>query len=179
MNIHHGGTETRRLIGLISSALVVMGVFACSAVCFAETRGNCTKIDDSSRPDCPRAIAFFSRLQNALKNDDNQMVVSMVHYPLLTSLHNKKVHIRNREELLSRFDEVFDAGVRCGILDSTSQDVWGNWQGFTIKSGEVWFDAMIPPGEHPDVKASDYWTKYPFAIITVNNGYGKEHCNHR
>jgi hypothetical protein len=71
---------------------------------FVETPGNCTKIDDSSRPDCPVAIAFFNRLQNVLKNDDDQMVASMVHYPLLTSLHNKKVRIRNREELLSRFD---------------------------------------------------------------------------
>jgi hypothetical protein len=78
--------------------------------CFVDTPGNCTKIDDSSRPDCPVAIAFFNRLQNVLKNDDDQ---------------------------------------------------------------------MVPLGEHPDTSAFHYWVKCPFAIITVNNGYGKGYCNNR
>jgi hypothetical protein len=55
--------------------------------------------------------------------------------------------------------------------------MWGNWQRFTIKVGR--FDGIIPLGEHPDTSALHYWVKYPFAIITVNNGYGKGHCNNR
>jgi hypothetical protein len=57
----------------------------------------------------------------------------------------------------------------CSILNATEKDVWGNWQGFTVGQGAVWFDGIIPQSEHPDTKAPDYWTKYPFKIKTINN----------
>jgi len=151
-------------------------VMFCAFLSAAAQDGNCTQLDNSSRPDCPAAITFFERIQTALKNDDRQTLTSMVHYPLLASLQHKETRIHNRKELLSHFDEVFDVGVRCAILNSTSKDVWGNWRGFTIDGGDVWFDGIIPPGKHPDIRAPDYWTKYPFGIITVNNGLGEEHC---
>jgi len=90
-------------------------------------------------------------------------------------VNRKAAMIRNRKELLTRFDEVFDPDVRCGILNASDKDVWGNWKGFTIGDGVIWFDGVIPSGEKPDVTAPDYWTKYPFKIITVNNG-DKHHC---
>lgn len=99
----------------------------------------------------------------------------MVHYPLLTTLSHHKVYIHSRNELLSHFDEVFDEGVRSAISNATDTDVWGNWRGFMIGSGAVWFDAIIPRGEKPDPKAPDYWTKHPFKIITINNGDRARH----
>jgi hypothetical protein len=151
--------------------------FVLLSLCSGETQpGNCTQIDKSNRPDCPSAIAFFDRLQIALKNDDRRELASIVNYPLLTTLNHKKTHIRSREELLSHFDELFDAGVRCAILNSKRKEVWGNWRGFMIGRGAVWFDGIIPPGESPDIQSPDYWKKYPFRIITINNGYGEEYC---
>jgi hypothetical protein len=120
--------------------------------------GNCTQIDDSSRPDCPSAIAFFHRVQSALQKKDRQSIAAMVNYPVLTSVNHKRVRIRNQQQLLAHFDDVFDAGVRCSILNATEKDVWGNWQGFTVGEGAVWFDGIIPHGERPDTKATDYWT---------------------
>lgn len=96
----------------------------------------------------------------------------MVHYPLLTTLSHHKVYIRSHNELLSHFDEVFDDGVRGAISKATDRDVRGNWRGFTIDSGAIWFDAIIPHGEKADPKETDYWTKHPFKIITINNGDG-------
>ena len=148
--------------------LVLMSVFVTGAA--VAQSGNCTQIDDSSRPDCPGALAFFKHLQEAVKKDDRQAVASMIEYPLLTTLEHKKMRIRNRQQLLSHFNQIFDAGVRCAVLNATEKDVGGNWQGFTIDGGVVWFDGIIPSTEKPDTKASDFWTKYPFKIITVNNG---------
>src|ERR1700739_1816234 len=73
----------------------------------------------------------------------------------------KKAYIRNRKELPSHFDEIFDIEVRCAILNSTSKDVWGDSKGFTIDGGDVWFDGIIPRGDRVDVKAADDWTKIP------------------
>jgi hypothetical protein len=96
-------------------------------------------------------------------------VASLVSYPVLTNLRHKRTRVRNRTQLLAHFSEVFDDGVRCSILNATEKDVWGNWRGFTVGSGAVWFDGIIPPNEHPDINAPDYWTKYPFKIKTINN----------
>ena len=131
--------------------------------------GNCTKIDSSTRPNCPQAIAFFKSFQLAFKNNDRQSIASMVHYPLRTSKLEKPILIRNKQQLLTQFDQIFDAGVRCEILKASEKDVWGNWKGFMIGQGAIWFDGIIPPNEHPDPKAKDYWQKYPIKLITVNN----------
>lgn len=131
--------------------------------------GNCTQIDSSSRPDCPGALAFFRRFQSALQSNDRQTIAALVTYPVLTSINHRRVRIRNQQQLLAHFDDIFDAGVRCSILNASEKDVWGNWQGFTVGGGAVWFDGIIPRGERPDPKAANYWTKYPFKIKTINN----------
>jgi len=143
----------------------------------AAQTGNCTTIDASTRPDCPGALKFFARVQTAIRTDDRRTVAALVKYPVLKTLHHKRANIRGRKELLSHFDQVFDADIRCAILGATEKDVWGNWRGFSIGDGAVWFDAIIPPGDTPDIHAPDYWTKYPFKIITVNN-WDNHHCKH-
>ena len=55
------------------------------------------------------------------------------------------------------------------MLGATEEDVWGKYSGFTINHGAIWFDGIIPHGEHPDPSAPDYWTKYPFKVIAINN----------
>ena len=138
--------------------------------------GNCTQRDNSSRPDCPGAITFLGKLQTTFQSNDRKAVASLVRYPLLTTLHSKKVSIANRAQLLTHYDEIFDAGVRCAVLNASAKEVWGNWQGFTIGDGAIWFDGIIPRTEKVDIDAPDYWTKKPFKIITVNNGSATVPC---
>jgi len=38
-----------------------------------------------------------------------------------------------------------------------------------VDGGPVWFDGIIPQGQHPDVEAPEFWTRYPFKIKTINN----------
>jgi hypothetical protein len=132
--------------------------------------GNCVQTDSSSRPNCPHALAFFRELQSALQANNRHAVAGMIAYPLLATAHHKTVHITSERGLLAHFDEIFDGAVRCVILHATEKDVWGNWQGFTVDGGAVWFDSIIPVTEKADPSASDFWTKYPFKIKTVNNG---------
>jgi hypothetical protein len=151
------------------SVVFLASVVACVAGSAVAQAGNCTQTDSSTRPDCPRALAFFHSFQSALQKDDRQAIASLVTYPVLTSLHHKRIRITKRTQLLAHFDDIFDEGVRCSILNATEKDVWGNWQGFTVGGGPVWFDGIIPPNERPHTEAPDYWTKYPFKIKTINN----------
>ena len=52
--------------------------------------GNCTHPDPATRPDCPGAIAFLAKFQDALKRNDHPAVAALVHYPLLVTEGGKK-----------------------------------------------------------------------------------------
>ena len=133
----------------------------------AQSDGNCTHPDPATRPDCSGAIAFLAKFQDALKQHDREAVASLVRYPLLVTAGGK-MHIRSRSQLLANYQRVFSAPVRAAILKASADDVWGNANGFMVGGGVIWFDAIIPRNERPDVSAPDYWKKYPFKIITVN-----------
>jgi hypothetical protein len=152
------------------SRLIVLSLVVASIARSAMAQaGNCTQIDGSSRLDCPGALAFFHNFQSALREGDRQRVAALVDYPIQVSIHHKPVLIRNQAQLLAHFDRIFDEGVLCTILNGDEKDVWGTWQGFTVDVGSVWFEGIIPRGEKPDIKAPDYWTKYPFKIKAINN----------
>lgn len=128
--------------------------------------GNCTHPDPSTRPDCPDAIAFLGKFQDALKRNDHEAVASLVNYPLLAT-PDKKIHVRSRGQLLANYDSVFNPQVRAAILQATADDVWGNYRGFMVGRGVIWFDAVIPS----DNSVPADTTKYPFKVITVNPAF--------
>jgi hypothetical protein len=132
----------------------------------AAPTGNCTHRDPSTRPDCPDAIAFLATFQDALKRNDHEAVAALVNYPLLAT-PDKKIHVRSRGQLLANYESVFNPQVRAAILQATADDVWGNYRGFMVGRGVIWFDAVIPDSKSiPDETA-----KYPFKVITVNPAY--------
>lgn len=129
--------------------------------------GNCTHHDPSTRPECPAAIAFLAKFQDALKRGNHQDVASLVNYPLLvTAPHKRK--IRTRAELLADFDHIFTASIRVAILNATADDVWGNANGFMVGRGVIWFDSIIPDKQNP---ATGGQANYSFKLITVNPAY--------
>ncbi|HZR66063.1 MAG TPA: hypothetical protein VFA85_12990 [Terriglobales bacterium] len=136
---------------------------------YALGQGNCTKKDGSTRPDCPQAIAFFRGFQAALSSNDRSQVAALVSYPVRITLRHKPARIKNAAQFLAHYDEIFGTRIRCAILNATDEDVWGNWQGFTVDGGPVWFDGIIPPGEHPDIHSPDYWSRYSLKIVAINN----------
>jgi hypothetical protein len=127
--------------------------------------GNCTHPDPATRPDCPAAIAFLAKFQDALKRDDRPAVASLVHYPLLVPEGGRK-QIRSRAELLAKFNSIFNPSVRAAILKAAPDDVWGNSHGFMIGRGVIWFDGIVPRNQRATGHAS-----YPFRLITVNPAY--------
>jgi hypothetical protein len=118
---------------------------------------------EQSRPDCLQAVAFFDELQKAIQHDDRSTVASMAHFPLRVRLHGRNSVIKNKAQLLREYDKVFDQPVRCAISHASRTKVWGNWQGFTVADGVVWWERGAAQ-------------KSPFRIITVNNEAFYEGC---
>jgi hypothetical protein len=110
-----------------------------------------------SRPDYPQALDFFLRLKDAIKSGGRDTVSSFVRYPLRTHLNGKDTSIPSKAALLQDYDGIFDAYVRSAILSANEDDLWCNWQGFTILAGQIWWERSAEPDSE-------------FVLITVNNG---------
>ena len=57
--------------------------------------------------------------------------------------------------------------MRAAILQATADDVWGNYRGFMVGRGVIWFDVVIPS----DKSVPGDTKKYPFKVITVNPAF--------
>lgn len=150
-----------------------IAVLTCLMVCalwaHADQPGNCTAKKGSTRPDCPQAIAFFEKLQAAVKQDARDQVTSMVSFPMRTALAGKRVVIHSQQQFLANYDRIFTAAVRCALLHAEKSSVWGRDQGFTFADGTIWWDAIIAAGDKTSADAPGYASKFPMKIITVNN----------
>ena len=143
-------------------SVVVLILLLLSSACLSSQ-------DDDQRPDYPRALVFFHRVQDALRRNDRTEISELIEYPLLIRLHGKKHLIKTRRELLDNFNQIFDSQVRCAVIQSTDKDVWGNSHGFMVGNGAIWFDDFSPPGTNEDLQAPSFWTKGKFLMMTVNN----------
>jgi hypothetical protein len=100
--------------------IFLLSLVFCAFWAHADEPGNCTTIDASTRPDCPQAIAFFEKLQAAVKQDKRDEVVSMVSFPMRTTPDGKRTIIRSRQQFLLNYRPHPDT---CGALrpDAYSQ----------------------------------------------------------
>jgi hypothetical protein len=159
---------TRRILCLLALLVALPSLAQRSAAqpaAEANTDGNCTIKDASTRPECPQAIAFFDRLQKAVASGHRQQVAAMMHYPLRVRLNGKSAFLRAPRQLLANYDQVFDKGVQCTLAAATDRSVWGNANGFTFSSGALWWDAILPSAGTPSAGE----TNAPMKVITVNN----------
>jgi len=156
----------------LASVAAFSALLALPAVGWSQAKSECTL------PDCDQAKAFFTKFQGAINADQRKDVVAMVSYPLRSNRNGKSTVIKTKADLLAQYDTVFDAGTRCAIKAASIADVWGNWRGFTVAAGIIWWDRILPPSaaKNAEIQPSDL-AKYPFGIITVNqSSQADKHC---
>jgi hypothetical protein len=134
---------------------------ALSSAALAQEKPQCTL------PDCDQAKAFFQKFQHAIDDGKKREVVAMIRYPLHSYRNGKATVFKAKMQLLASYDTVFTPGVRCAIKTATPDDVWGNWRGFTINAGAIWWDRIIP-NSATNLQPSDL-SKYPFGVFGVNH----------
>ncbi len=89
-------------------------------------------------PDDRKAVEGFIRCFKPL---NKEKLADRVAFPL--SRQYPIPPVQNREEMLSRFDEVFDAELIGMIAGSNISADWSavGWRGIMLKDGELWIDA--------------------------------------
>jgi hypothetical protein len=152
------------LITSVARIAMIAGLLVLPSVVYASEKPTCTL------PDCEQAKAFFTKFQKAIDSNQRQEVAGMIRYPLRSYLNGKATIIKTKADLLARYDTVFTSGARCAIKTASLDDVWGNWRGFTISEGAIWWDRIVPNSatKNGTIHPTDLG-KYPFGVFGVNH----------
>jgi hypothetical protein len=85
-------------------------------------------------------LTFFAAFKAAVATGDRARVAAMVSYPLdVVTTEGERLEIAGQEELLARFDAIFDGPLREKIAVLQGEALIANSSGVTTPLGEVWF----------------------------------------
>jgi len=107
----------------------------------------------------PQQKLVVSKIVEAFKQNNRIAIVNMVSYPLLRQA--PIAPINNQNELLKRYDEVFDRTLLNTIIRSNIHTDWDNigWQGVILNDGIV---ALDPDGNITDI---NYLSSFEQALL--------------
>jgi hypothetical protein len=104
---------------------------------------------------------FFISFKDAVAKGDKKKVASLINFPNKVPLASgRRVILKNEADFLGRYDEIFDETFKQVISQTEVKDLWANWQGVAMPSGEIWINRIIK-----DVKRAE---KYTIKITTIN-----------
>ena len=70
---------------------------------------------------------------------NKQTAAKYIHYPM--RINSKPVMwIHNRKEFIRVYDKIFTRKFVACIDQGIPHDIFGNWQGWMIADGAIWFD---------------------------------------
>lgn len=90
---------------------------------------------------------FANRFKEAVANKEKGTVASMIEYPLYDTFGDKEIIINNEKEFLELYDDIFDDDLYRKIADANTHNMFTNYKGAMLGSGEVWFG-----GKRNDIK---------------------------
>ncbi len=104
---------------------------------------------------------FFISFKEAVAKNDKKKVASLIAFPVGVSLASgRRMNIKSEADLLSKYDQIFDETFKQIISQTEVKDLWANWQGVAMPSGEIWIN-----GISRDAKRLE---KYTIKITTIN-----------
>ena len=92
------------------------------------------------------AAAFLEALQSALAESDGRALAALAGYPMRLNLAQGNTTVGSPEEFRALLDVIFPPQSRKVILAETPDDLFVNWQGVMIGSGQVWFGVVEEGG---------------------------------
>jgi len=87
---------------------------------------------------------FFLKFQAAMAHEDRPAVASMIEYPLEVATQKGTAVVRNKADLLKRYDFVFNAKVKRKLAMRNLHDLFATDHGIGVGDGEIWIGAPDP-----------------------------------
>ncbi|MGM1022886.1 MAG: hypothetical protein ACQEXV_20835 [Bacillota bacterium] len=87
----------------------------------------------------PKAfLNTFKALQKAVADNDKEKVANYIFYPLLVNDSEKALTIPNKKEFIAQYDQIFTDAIREALVNQKTDDLFVNYQGVMVGSGELW-----------------------------------------
>ncbi|MGQ3479928.1 hypothetical protein [Paenibacillus sp. TY11] len=113
-----------------------------------------TSSDTSSSPSAPNSsqnpfevagiqdpkafLNTFKALQKAVADNDKEKVANYILYPLRVNDSEKSLTIPNKEDFIAKYDQIFTDAIREALVNQKTDDLFVNYQGVMVGSGELW-----------------------------------------
>ncbi|MFS0554280.1 hypothetical protein [Brevibacillus sp. 179-C9.3 HS] len=92
----------------------------------------------------PKAFeAFFVKLQEAVKKNDQTEVAKQMRYPLRVNKDGKSLFIKDEKQFLADYDQIITEKVKEAFLHQKVNDTFVNDQGVMVGNGEMWLGQFL------------------------------------
>lgn len=100
-----------------------------------------TTNDDSQDQEEQSVVQLVLPIVNAFKSNDKKYIAKSIQYPLKREVPIPAIN--NEQEMLMRFNEVFDDKIVQRILESDPSNDWSKlgWRGIMFMHGDLWLDS--------------------------------------
>jgi hypothetical protein len=105
-------------------------VYAANGDAYAVVNTNVVTIEEKK---------FLADLVDATKGDNAEWIADRVSYPLTVSINGHRRKIYSRRDFISNFSSIFNENVRHAVIEQRPDDLFKDWSGVMVGSGQVWF----------------------------------------
>ena len=126
-----------RLIRVLAIGLIVS---MSSIVCAAGTAGEPPDQFAPAGLQKAEVEAFLARLRQAVS--DPQVFADLVEYPMALRAAGRQVQVRNRADLIARFETIVTPRLRATIKSQRADDLIVRSEGIGLGDGDLWFSGI-------------------------------------
>nr|WP_206704010.1 hypothetical protein [Paenibacillus polymyxa] len=97
----------------------------------------------------PKAfLNTFKALQKAVADNDKEKVANFILYPLRVNDSEKSLTIPNKKDFLAKYDQIFTDAIREALVNQKTDELFVNYQGVMVGSGELWLRRATDNPKH-------------------------------
>jgi hypothetical protein len=102
---------------------------------------------------------FVKRIKKSILENDKDWIANHVSYPIKVTVLKRRITIKNKQQLITNFDNIFYKGYRNKIKLCSPYNLFNNYQGAMLGLGEIWIN------NSPEARER----KFDYKIISINN----------
>jgi len=76
----------------------------------------------------------------AVAADDKARVAGMVGFPIWVNIDGQRRQLTSPDALIDQYDKVFTPAFKTSLEQAVPHNMFNNWQGIMLRSGEIWFN---------------------------------------
>lgn len=89
---------------------------------------------------------FFVKIQDYVVNNNKKQLADQIRYPITVKIKGKATKIHNKDEFISKYDEIIYPDYKKVIVNAFTKYLFANYQGVMLNNGEIWINEVTTAG---------------------------------